>query len=265
MGDMLQYVSRDTYLHKLNPLTKFIFFVIMAVVTSFMKNGFALIFLFIALSVIWFVGKIHKEMFSIFYKLKWLMVFIVLLWVVMGAFTKDPGSLVLFRKGVISLELYDIYKGFLYAIRLFMMVATFFTVIVTTNFSEIILGLRRIKIPYVIAFGIGLVFQMIPIVIKEFNAIMEAQSSRGLEVEDCGVKEKIKNYVTISIPLLFRIIGKGQGISLAMYYYKLNFHVKRTSYKTTVTTYKDFLFVGMTIVMAAVGIFLSKALPFFSI
>lgn len=265
MGEMLQYVNRDTLLHRMNPLTKFIFFLLMAVTTSFMKNGFALLFLFASLTIIWCVSKIQKEMFSIFAKLKWLMVFIVVLWIVMGAFTQDSNSMVLFHKGIISLEMYDFYKGFLYAIRLFMMVATFFTVIVTTNFSEIILGLRRIKIPYAVAFGIGLVFQMIPIVIKEFNAIMEAQSSRGLEVEKCGVKEKVKNYVTISIPLLFRIIGKGQGISLAMYYYKLNFRIKRTSYKTPVTTYKDFLFIFITVIMVVVSVFCTKLFTGFSI
>ena len=74
----------------------------------------------------------------------------------------------------------------MYALRIFLMISSFYTVILTTNFSEIILGLQKWKIPYALAFGIGLVFQIIPMIITELKAIMEAQSSRGLEIEECG-------------------------------------------------------------------------------
>ena len=111
------------------------------------------------------------------------------------------------------------------------MISAFYTVILSTNFSQIILGLRSWRVPYALAFGIGLVFQIIPIIVKEFSTIMEAQSSRGLEVEQCSALAKMKNYVIVSLPLMFRVLGKGHSISLAMHYYKLDFKVRRTSYK----------------------------------
>lgn len=262
--DMLQYVNRDTFLHRLNPLTKFIFFVLMALLTSFTKSGPAVLFLFVSLSMIWTASGIIKEMLSLFAKLKILMLFIIGLWIILGAFRVDV-SPVLYRNDVISFEVYDLYKGFVYALRVFLMVSTFFTVIVTTNFSEIILGLRKIKMPYSVAFGVGLVFQMIPIVTNEFHTIMQAQSSRGLEVENCGVVEKIKNYVTVSIPLLFRIIGKGQGISLAMYYYKLNFKVRRTSFKNPPTTGWDYAFLALSVALTVAGVLISIYLPGYAI
>lgn len=55
---------------------------------------------------------------------------------------------------------------------------------------------------------------------------------------------KIKNYIIFSIPLLFRVIGKGHAISLAMHFYKLNFGVKRTSYKTIKASKYDVWFLG---------------------
>ena len=105
--------------------------------------------------------------------------------------------------------------------------------------------------PYAISFAIGLVFQIIPIIITELHAIMDAQSSRGLEIEECGTATKIKNYVTFSIPLLFRVIGKGHAISLAMHFYKLNFAVKRSSYKTIKASKYDAIFTLATLLAVA--------------
>ena len=72
---------------------------------------------------------------------------------------------------------------------------------------------------------------------------MDAQSSRGLEIEDCGWATKIKNYVTFSLPLLFRVISKGQAISLAMHYYRLDFSVRRSAYKGIKASRYDAYFV----------------------
>lgn len=44
--DYLQYVDADSLLHRLDPRTKFLFFLVMAVLTSVIKSGVALLFLF---------------------------------------------------------------------------------------------------------------------------------------------------------------------------------------------------------------------------
>ena len=136
------------------------------------------------------------------------------------------------------------------------MISSFYTVLLTTNFSEMILGLRKWHIPYSVAFAIGLIFQIIPITIKELQAIMDAQSSRGLEIDKCGWATKVKNYVTFSFPLLFRVISKGQSISLAMHYYKLDFSVKRTAYKAIRASRLDVYFIAANIVAIVITIVL---------
>ncbi len=246
--DYLQYVESDSYLNKLDPRTKFVFFVVMAIVTSVVKSLVALIFLGLFLLVIWITSKITKEMLTLLNKLKVLLIFILLLWLVLGIFEEPPvaGGPVFVRTDIgkihICFDWYDIYKGLVYSLRIYLMIASFFMVLITTNFSEIILGLCRWHIPYSVAFAIGLVFQIIPIVIHELQEIMEAQSSRGLEIEQCSWLVKIKNYMIFSIPLLFRVIEKAQAISLAMHYYKLDFSSKRTSYKTIKATRSDLFF-----------------------
>lgn len=40
----LTYVDKDTFLHKLDPRTKFVFLIVMAVLTSVVKTAWALAF-----------------------------------------------------------------------------------------------------------------------------------------------------------------------------------------------------------------------------
>jgi len=259
MGDFLQYVEMESFLHKLDPRTKFVFFIIMSVLTSFVKSGTALLFLFVVFTAIWITSHIGKFIIVLAKKVKVLLLFIFLLWLVLGAFKINEGpviyrtALTLFDNSyTFCLDWFDLYKGSVFALRIFLMISAFYTVILSTNFSQIILGLRSWNVPYAVAFGIGLVFQIIPMIIKEFSTIMEAQSSRGLEVDKCSAIAKMKNYVIISLPLLFRVLGKGHSISLAMHYYKLNFKVKRTSFKLIRASYLDAIFVSVTVISTAI-------------
>lgn len=264
--DYLQYIDMDSFLHRLDPRTKFAFFIVMAVLTSLVKSLVALSFLAIFFIVLWRVCGIGKYILNLLSKLKILLIFIGLLWFILGLFERPvvEGGPVFFETNfalfgsehLFCFDWYDFYKGFTYVIRIFLMIASFYTVLLTTNFSEIILGLRKWRIPYAIAFAIGLVFQIIPIIISELQAIMDAQSSRGLEIEDCGWATKIKNYITFSMPLLFRVISKGHAISLAMHFYKLNFSVQRTSYKMIKATWRDGLFIAINVAIIAITIIL---------
>lgn len=263
MGDFLQYVESDSFLHKLDPRTKFVFFIVMSVLTSFVKSGAALLFLFVIFLAIWITGHVGKYILVLAIKVKVLLLFIMLLWLILGAFRLNEGP-VIYRTAfavfqhpfTFSLEWFDLYKGGVFSIRIFLMISVFYTVVLSTNFSQIILGLRSWKVPYALAFGIGLIFQIIPIIVKEFSTIMEAQSSRGLEVEQCGALAKMKNYVIVSLPLMFRVLGKGHSISLAMHYYKLDFKVRRTSYKVIRTTYRDAVFSAVFVLATVVTVFL---------
>lgn len=255
MGDFLQYVEMESLLHRLDPRTKFAYFIIMSVLTSFVKSGVALLFLFVVFTTIWIISHIEKYIIVLLKKIKVLLLFIFLLWIVLGMFTVNQGPAIyrttfsIFENNYIfSLDWFDFYKGAVFAMRIFLMISAFYTVILSTNFSQILLGLQSWKIPYAVAFGIGLVFQIIPIIIKEFSTIMEAQSSRGLEVDKCSALEKMKNYIIVSLPLMFRVLAKGHSISLAMHYYKLNFKVKRTSYKVIKACYLDTIFMTVTII-----------------
>ena len=84
--DYLQYVDADSLLHRLDPRTKFVFFLVMAVLTSVIKSGVALLFLFAFFIAMWCTCRIQKYILVLAGKLKVLLAFIFLLWLILGLF-----------------------------------------------------------------------------------------------------------------------------------------------------------------------------------
>ena len=68
--DYLQYVDADSLLHRLDPRTKFVFFLVMAVLTSVIKSGVALLFLFAFFIAMWCTCRIQKYILVLAGKLK---------------------------------------------------------------------------------------------------------------------------------------------------------------------------------------------------
>ena len=112
----------------------------------------------------------------------------------------------------------------------------------TTNFSEIIAGLHKLMMPYKVAFSVGLVFQAIPIMVSEYETIVDAQRSRGLEIDRGGIIARVKNYAVVLLPLFVRVLNKSQNMTTAMYVYKLDLTGKREPFKQLKIGKTDILF-----------------------
>lgn len=74
--DYLKYLDMDSMLHKLDPRTKFMYFIVMAVVTSIIKSGVALLFLFAFFLATWIYCGITKYIGMLAMKLRVLLCFI---------------------------------------------------------------------------------------------------------------------------------------------------------------------------------------------
>ena len=162
----------------------FVFFLVMAVLTSVIKSGVALLFLFAFFIAMWCTCRIQKYILVLAGKLKVLLAFIFLLWLILGLFGSSWRqfraipyfeTMIPFVNGQsihFCFDWYDLYKGAVYSLRIFLLGFIFYAVLPTHATGEIILGLQKWRISYALAFGIGLIFQIIPMIITELNAIM---------------------------------------------------------------------------------------------
>lgn len=104
----------------------------------------------------------------------------------------------------------------------------------------------------------GLVFQVIPNIVREFHTIIDAQRSRGLETDKGSLIRCAGNYCLILVPLFIRVLGTAQNMTLSMYIYRLNFKTPRSSLKNIQSSTTDTVFLTGHILFYAVA----AALPF---
>lgn len=79
----------------------------------------------------------------------------------------------------------------------------------------------------------------VPILLSELERIKIAQSARGINYDEIGIKNKIKTYISIVVPLLVISLQKAENLALAMEARGYNIHTTRSSYKTYNFSYFD--------------------------
>ena len=155
------------------------------------------IFLFVYIGfVIW--AKLFPEMLRQIWQLRWILLFLFLIdwW-------------------LISLEL-----AVVITLRLILLSGVFALFFSTTSTNELSLALESLKIPYRFAFSINLAFQSIGLLQEEWQAIREAQQSRGILVKFNGVRQLIKqvnDLVALTVPAIVLTTRRAWAITEAAY------------------------------------------------
>ncbi|AJY76232.1 energy-coupling factor transporter transmembrane component T family protein [Paenibacillus beijingensis] len=254
------YVHKSSFLHRTEPRVKIIWFVIMTVMVVYYKHLLVLGLFVAACGLLWSMSGLRREIAGMLRRLSPMLTLAFLTWLLIGSFQESGGAM-LVHFGRFAMEESDLLRAVTASVRIFLMVSVFYTLIMTTNFSEIIFGLQKLRIPFKAAFMCGLVFQIIPIMISEFQTIADAQRARGLELDKGGLVKRIKSYSVILFPLFVRAIQSGQSISLSMHIYHLNFRQKRSSFRTFRITANDFQFMASFLLLWLIAVYLGVQYP----
>ncbi len=255
-----RYLNIDTLMHRLNPAVKILWFFLAAVLVAVCQDFTVALYMLFFFVILWFATKLQKEVFGLFKSLAVYLFMILLVWVLILVFKKNGTLPPIFEWKRLCLEWADLGRGFMTLIRIFLMISTFYLLIMTTNFSEIIAGLHTLLIPYKVAFSVGLVFQAIPIMVSEYETVLDAQRSRGLEIDKGSLFSKIKKYGVILLPLFMRVLSKSQNMTTAMFVYRLELNGKRNPYKENSFTRADLVFslLWLLIFAGCIFVFIKK-------
>jgi len=207
------YQDKDGFLHKIDARVKIIWMLI----------SFALVMLF---NDPYFVGAVYliniilgiaSKMSS---KAIWALIstniFFILITIVMWPLYLREGP-VLFTIGKNYVVTATALKyAFAVGFRLVVMYTTSTVFIFTTPAFKMITAMEQMHLPSKACLAASMMIRFIPVIRDEGLLIMEAQKSRGLDLESGGVVEKIKKYVPISIPIFLRSFTISQKLALAM-------------------------------------------------
>lgn len=88
--------------------------------------------------------------------------------------------------------------------------------VVSITPSELAAGLNKLRLPYKFCTIVSLAFRTIPDIARDFTDIKNAMQMRGVELEKVPLGKKLKNYVTMLIPLVMSSFAKVESISNSM-------------------------------------------------
>lgn len=217
MSAVIEYIPRDSLIHRLNPLTKILWsFIVLGVAIIFDHYNYMLAVM-AAVLVTAYVGKVFKEISRFF---KGLIVFALILFVMQVLFFTDGKTLfhlIPVGKGFLGVTREGILVSMAMAFRMLAILLSFLVFLATTKIQDMVnILVEKLKIPYDYAFMFMTAMRFIPTFMGEIKQISDAQKARGFVLEGWNPVKKVKAYLPISVPLVLLSLTKAQQMVLAM-------------------------------------------------
>ncbi len=100
--------------------------------------------------------------------------------------------------------------------RFFAIMSAFSFFFMTTSADDLGLALEQVHIPYSISFTFTTAVRLVPTMAIDAQTVVDAQRSRGLELDKGSFIKRIRNYVPILIPLIISAIRRSVELAEAL-------------------------------------------------
>ncbi|MDA4112559.1 MAG: energy-coupling factor transporter transmembrane protein EcfT [Thaumarchaeota archaeon] len=111
---------------------------------------------------------------------------------------------------------FGLLKAFTYALRFLAIISSTSVFFVTTSPDELEQIMKWLKVPRDVVFAFVTAVRFIPVVMLDTFQIMDAQKSRGLELEKGNLVRRVRNMVPILIPLVVNSVIRSGELAEAM-------------------------------------------------
>ncbi len=215
IGSMLlkrAYTAGNTFVHRLDGRTKFIFFFWISIIAYIFYDYIIISIMLISLLILARIAKIHKQVYltEAVILIPWMIVGIIIL---APPFGFGGNKTVLFTLHIFGREIPFYYEGMAWAItwpmRIGVCIGSAMLFYLTTPLAVITTTIMKMKLPYRLAYMFTAAVQLIPILADEIGTIYQAQVSRGLRT-DVSVIKKLKNFVALVVPLTLSSLNRVQ-------------------------------------------------------
>jgi energy-coupling factor transport system permease protein len=215
-----RFLKKNTLIHNLDPRAKLLFAFIYTINALMFNEIVPLFILFISLIPLILLGRLFKSWFKSLKGMSFLFIIIILL-----------NTLFLSLNFAIAMVL-----------RISIMLSAFSIFFLTVDPNDLALSLISMKVPYEFAFSFSLAFRFVPTIAIEAQNIMDAQQSRGYEMQQKGIINQVKNLFPLLVPLIISSIKRAFNVAEALESRAFGSEQKRTYYFTIKYTAKDWIF-----------------------
>lgn len=255
-----QYMPLDSVVHKMDPRSKIMImlFLMVAIFIPAGVLGYVIIGIFILLSL--YLSKLNiKYALRTMKPMLWMMAFLL----VINLLVIKTGTPLFSIKGFIIYS--DAVNQTLYiVVRLMLMIIITTVLTATTKPLDLTLGIEKLLKPFekigvpahIIAMMISIALRFIPTLIEETQRIMNAQASRGVDLENGSIKEKFMAILSLIVPLFVSAFDRADQLANAMEARGYDPSRKRTRYKVLKMQTIDYasMILSVVVLCACIGI-----------
>lgn len=255
-----QYMPLDSIVHKMDPRSKIMImlFLMIAIFIPAGVLGYVIIGAFIIFSL--YLSKL-----TISYALRsmkpmiWMMCFLLIINILVlktGTPLLDLGWFTIYSDAV--------YQTLYIVVRLMLMIIITTILTATTKPLDLTLGIEKLLKPFekiglpahIIAMMISIALRFIPTLIEETQRIMNAQASRGVDLENGTIKEKIMAILSLIVPLFVSAFDRADQLANAMEARGYDPSRTRTRYKVLKMQNIDYISLACSVIVlcACIGI-----------
>ncbi|MGQ4915766.1 MAG: energy-coupling factor transporter transmembrane component T family protein [Candidatus Asgardarchaeia archaeon] len=217
--ESFKYKRKDTFIHNLDPRTKLIMVIVLSAVSLMFFEIVPLLIILVINTILIAIAKSLREW---YYTLKGLLYLLILVFV-FNYFLVSP------------------IFGIITVLRLLALASSFSVFFLTVHPDDLTQALIQMKIPFDYAFSLSLAIRFVPTIAQESQSIMDAQMSRGLELQKGSLIQKARNYLPILVPLIVNSIRRALQIAESLESRGFGAEEKRTYLYELKMRFSDYL------------------------
>lgn len=257
-----KYLPLDSVIHHMDPRAK-IGAMLLLMIAIFIPAGY-IGYVFIGAIIILAVILSKLRLNFIWRSVKPMMFMLVFLWVINVLVLRT--GYVMFR--VFGYAVYSdaIFQTLFIIIRLLLMIIVTTILTATTKPMELTLGIEDLLTPFKvihvpaheIAMMISISLRFIPTLVEETNRIIKAQTSRGVDLDEGSLKEKLMAILALIVPLFVSAFQRAEELANAMEARGYIPNRVRTRYKQLKMRKKDYILLGICVILLSINVALWK-------
>ncbi len=245
--DLFSYVPNNSFLHKLNPISKLFFLILF---TIFVFSIESLIFLSIVFALTFFLALSSKmSIKSLFYKFKWILIlslFSIILNIFFNAIPNEESQILfyLFNLTFLPIRRLAVYYAFRNALWILILFLSAIIFTHTTSMKDFVYAMMKTGVSYKYSFAFMVGLRYIPLIQQEARTIGLAQKARGFGREKVNTLKKAYNFIKERlITILVSILRKGDITSISMENRCFGLYKTRTNLIEIPFKKKDIIFI----------------------
>lgn len=245
MVNVIDYVPGATVLHRLNPVAKLALASGIIIATFLATSYPALVGLLVITLALGAYAGVFSRLASL---LKVLLPLAAIMLVLQMIFAQGGERLV----GFVTSE--GLVTGSKACLRLLGVALPLVLVLTVTKLTDLANACVEIlHVPYRYAFAFTTALRFVPLFGQEMNAIMEAQTARGVEYDTKNPIKKLQLMLPLCIPLLISSAGKTDATALAAEQRGFYLRTRESSYKRYPLQALDFAAIAVAVALIVAG------------